>query len=485
MRRLWIVLSLVARVAFAQQPQPEEDARRRFELATRLYAQGNKEQALEEMQRVASLGERPAVLFNLVILYAELDRPEPAVTTADKLLSMKTSFDAQRLERVRSLRAAQRAKLGEVRVSAPVDGVELSIGGRSLGTSPLAGPVLAAAGKLVLAAKAPRYEPLYRELSVPAGGVLEVAIELKPTTVNTAAIRVRCPVPGVDLYVDGLRVGTTPDVQKLAVMPGARVVSARRDGYRSAEKSVNALEGGELEVELVPVPEADAASMAEVAVQASEDQVTTTVDGQRLGLLGLAPLKLVPGPHLLTFERGGFYPVSRLLTVAPSAAERLSVVFEPTPELRAELSSSRGWHQLLGWIGVGVGVAGLTASAVYQFGYLGAERARAERDIATFENQARRMIGAPNGCYANPDGNCENLIAERRQQLRQIDGYTALGVSGFIISGLVLGAGVVSLVTSPNVSKYDQRPVGGDYLQELGIAPLPGGGAAVVASGGF
>lgn len=477
-KTLAVLVVLGAGLSRAQDAATDE-AKRRFELATRLYAQGNKEQALEEMQRVATFGERPAVLLNLVILYAELDRPEPAVVTADKLLSMKTTFDAQRLERVRSIRAAQRAKLGEVHVSAPLDGVELAIGGRVLGTSPLAAPVLATAGKLVLAAKAPRHEPLYRELSVPAGGVLEIAIELKPTTVNVATVRVRCPVPGVDLFVDGLRVGTTPDVQKLAVMPGARVLSARRDGYRSVEKSVNALEGGELEVELVPVPEDDA-PRAEVTVQASEDQVTATVDGQRAGLLGTSPLKLVPGPHLLVFERGGFYPVRRQVALAPSSVERLDLVFEPTPELRAQLLSARGWHRLLGWIGVGVGAAGLAASAVYQFGYLEAERAQAQREYADLNAQA----DARTGCYLTREG-CPGPIERARTRLQQVDSLTAVGVSGFILSGLVVGAGVVSLVTTPDLSKYDRRPMGGDYLQELGVVPLPGGGAAVVAAGGF
>lgn len=172
--------------------------------------------------------------------------------------------------------------------------------------------------------------------------------------------------------------------------------------------------------------------------------------------------------------------MSRLLTVAPSAAERLSVVFEPTPELRAELSSSRGWHQLLGWIGVGVGVAGLAGSAAYQFGYLNAERAAAKREYDDLNSQADTKTG----CFQQPAG-CQRAIDAAHARLQQADSLTALGVSGLIFSGLVLGAGVVSLVTSPNLAKYDQRPAGGDYLQELGVAPLPGGGAAVVASGGF
>ena len=334
MKRWLMLVAFIAGSALAEPSAAESEARRRFELASRLYAQGNKAQALEELERVVALAERPAVLLNLVIVHAELGHPEAAVSVADKLLAQKTSFDEKRLTQVRTIRQQQRAKLGELRVSAPVEGVELTLAGRSIGLSPLSGPVLASAGTVVLSAKAPRYEPLYREVVVTAGTALEVVLELKPTTVNSAAVRVRCPVPGADLFVDGIRVGTTPDVVKFAVMPGSRTVSVRRDGYRSAEKTVTLPEGGEVELELAPTPD-ESAPVAEVKVTTSEDQVTVVADGQRQGLLGPTGLRLPTGPHLLTFERGGFYPVRRAVTLTPSTVESLDLVFEPTPALRA------------------------------------------------------------------------------------------------------------------------------------------------------
>lgn len=479
MKRWLMLVAFIAGWVMAEPTSPESEARRRFELASRLYAQGNKAQALEELERVVVLAERPAVLLNLVIVHAELGHPEAAVSVADKLLSQKTSFDEKRLGQVRTIRQQQRAKLGELRVSAPVEGVELTLAGRAIGLSPLSGPVLASAGTVVLSAKAPRYEPLYREVVVTAGTALEVVLELKPTTVNAAAVRVRCPVPGADLFVDGIRVGTTPDVVKFAVMPGSRTVSVRRDGYRSAEKTVTLPEGGEVELELAPTPD-ESAPVAEVKVTTSEDQVTVVADGQRQGLLLPTGLRLPTGPHLLTFERGGFYPVRRAVSLSPSTVESLDLVFEPTPELRAELASASSTHRLLGWIGVGVGAAGLAASAAYTFGYLPGERARANREIDEFN----RQVDTRTGCYAM-DPSCQKLIDIRNDQLRQADTLAAVGVTGLIVSAAVLGGGIVSLVTTPDLTKYDRPPANDDFVRDLAVAPLPGGGAVVTLAGGF
>lgn len=476
-----VVLFGCAVTALAQPESREAEAKRRFELAARLYAQGNKEQALDEFERVRTLVERPAVLLNLVIIHAELGHAEAAVTVADQLLGMKTTLEEKRLERVRVIRAEQRAKLGEVRLIAPVPGVELLLDGKPLGLSPLAKPVLAMAGSLVLAARAPKFEPLYRQVTVPAGGTVDVELELTPTNLNPGAIRVRCALPGAELFVDGQRVGTTPDVVKVMVLPGTRTVSARRDGYRSAEKTVVVRDGGEVEVELIPVVDETGSSFAEVTVKASEDQVTTTADGQRLGLLTeRSALKLPPGPHLLTFERGGFYPVKRALTLAPNASEHLELVFEPTPELRGELSSSVGWHRVLGWIGVGVGAAGVAGSAAYTFGYLAPTRAQAVAEYDSLNAQ----VESKSGCFQRSEG-CFLAITDAQNRVRQVDSLYAVGVAGFVISGLLLAGGFVSLLTTPDLGRYDRQPSNGDFLQQLGLAPLPGGGFAVSGAGQF
>jgi hypothetical protein len=481
-RRLTLASLLCAVAAQAQTTSPEADARQRFELATRLYAQGNKEQSLEEFKRVAAVIERPAVFLNLVVLNAELGHPEAAVEAADKLLANPGSLDEARLTRVRTLREEQQKKLGQVKVSAPVDGIEVSLGGRLIGPTPLSRPVFATSGRVILSAKAPRYEPVYRELVVPAGGTLDVALEIKPVASNLATVRLRSQTPGADIFIDGLLAGVTPEVVKLAVMPGSRTISLRRLGYRSAEKTVTIPEGGEVEVELDPSPD-EGAEQGELAVTSSEEQVSVSVDGQRKGLLTANAVKLPPGPHVVRFERGGFFPIRRELSLQPLERQSLRLVFEPTPELRGELLSTASWHRLLGWIGVGVGAAGLAASAAYTFGYLANETRQLNAESADIERQATSKTG----CFSNPDPNapsCEGLSSVVQRRRAQVDTFFALGITGVAVSAALLAAGVVSLVTTPDLAKYDRPIENFDFIQRLSIVPTPQGGF-VLASGAF
>ena len=131
---------------------------------------------------------------------------------------------------------------------------------------------------------------------------------------------------------------------------------------------------------------------------------------------------------------------------------------------------------------MGVGVAGLAGSAAYTFAYLPGERARSQREIDEFENQA-----ANRGACTRPESpaSCEAEINVRIGQLRQVDTLSVVGVTGLIVSGAVLAGGIVSLLTTPDLAKYDRPPANDDFVRDLAVAPLPGGGAVVSLAGAF
>jgi hypothetical protein len=290
---------------------------------------------------------------------AELGRPEASLAAADRLLSSPGALEASRLARVKAIREEQRQKLGEVLVTTPVDGVELSLSGRVVGQTPLPKPVLSRAGPVMLIATAKGYEPLVRELTVPAGGTLAVTLELVPTTVTPGSGVIRTSTPDTNVLVDGQLVGVTPDVTKVPLMPGARTLSVAREHYASAELVVNVSEGGVVDVPLEPTA-TPGEETAQVAVTSTEGSVTFTVDGLQGGLLEeKATARLVPGRHRLAFERGGFFPIRREVWLASSRVQTFDLVFEPTAELRAELTASRALRRIAGFTAIGLGAAGL------------------------------------------------------------------------------------------------------------------------------
>lgn len=460
-----------------------DDVTQRFELATRLYAQGNTLEALDELERLAKVTELPAVLVDLAIVNAELGRPEESVAVADRLLSKPTTLDAARLARLRTLRDEQRQKLGEVVVTSPVEGVEVSVSGRVVGTTPLAKPVLVRGGKVMLSATAKGHEPLVRELSVPEGGTLEVALELTPTFLNSGVAVVRTATPDATVFADGALVGVTPEVTRLTLPSGPRVLSVRREGYSNAELVVNVPEGAEVAVSLEPIAQ-PAEETAKLTVTSSEGLVNLSVDGLQRPLDDTSTTAVVPGRHLLRFERVGFLPIRRDVLLSKYSVRQLSLVFEPTPELREELASSRSLRRIAGFTAIGVGAAGAIASGIYAFGLASIDEAYWKKQVSDYSRQSQTGTG----CAKVTDPTvptCQQNIELSQSKLVELAQARTVGYVGFAVSLGAIAAGVASVLLAPDLSRFDRPTSNPDFIRELSVSVLPEGGAAVAASGRF
>lgn len=477
-----VVVVVSARAGAA--PAADDDVRQRFELATRLYSQGNTLEALDELERLAKTTELPAVLMNLVIVNAELGRPEASVAVADRLLSKPGTLDPARLTRVRAIRDEQRQKLGDVKVTSPVDGVELSLAGKVVGQTPLQTPLLSRSGTVMLMATAKGYEPLFRELTVPAGGTLEVTVELVATTATPGSAVIRTSTPDTTILVDGQPVGVTPDVTKVPVMPGARSVSVTREHYSSAELVVKVAEGAEVDVPLEPTA-VPAEETAKVAVRSTEGSVTLTVDGLQGGLLEEgSTTSLIPGRHRLAFERGGFLPIRREVWLAGGRVQTFELVFEPTPELRAELMSSRSVRRIAGFTAIGIGAAGAIASGIYAFGLASIDEAYWNKQVTDFE----RQLATGKGCAQVTDPTvptCQQNITLSKQKLVELAQARTIGFVGFATSLVAIAGGIVSVLLAPDLGRFERPIQNQDFIQSLAVSVLPEGGGAVAASGRF
>lgn len=483
-RRPALALLLLVSAAASAAPAPDGELQQRFELATRLYSQGNTLEALDELERLAKSTELPAVLVNLVIVNAELGRPEASVAVADRLLAKPGTLDPARLTRVRAIRDEQRQKLGEVMVTSPVDGVELSLAGKVVGQTPLQKPLLSRSGAVMLMATAKGSEPLFRELTVPAGGTLEVTVELVATTATPGSAAIRTSTPDTTVLVDGQQVGVTPDVAKVPLMPGTRTVSVAREHYSSAELVVKVGEGAEVDVPLEPTA-IPAEETAQVAVRSKEGSVTLTVDGLQGGLLEEgSSARMIPGRHRLAFERGGFLPIRREVWLAGGRIQTFELVFEPTPELRAELVSSRSVRRIAGFTAIGIGAAGAIASGIYAFGLASVDEAYWNKQVTDFE----RQLQTGKGCAQVTDPTvptCQQNITLSKQKLVELGQARTIGFVGFATSLVAIAGGVVSVLLAPDLTRFERPIQNQDFIQSLAVSVLPEGGASVAAAGSF
>lgn len=467
-RLIVLLFALVAAPTVAAEPIPAELSER-FARGLRLFAAGNVQGALLEFKYVHAKLPRPSVTYNLALVYAELGDPRESVVMADAVLADPGTLAPARLAKLASVRAAQLEKLGELVVQSDVEGAEVQVSGRVVGRTPIAGPLLVPTGRVLIGGQAPKHKPAFTEALVAPRSKVEVKLSLAPLEQQLGAVLLKARVPGADILVDGVLVGRTPELLRIPVEPGRRTVSLRRAGYVSASKDLQVGESAEVELELDPQEDREAlvADGATLTLSSSEDHVVLTVDGQRRGEY-VSPLRLPAGPHTVVAERGGFYPEVRRVTLVGAEEQTLTLTFEPTAELRADLAARQSQHRVFGWLGVGVGAA-LTGSMV---GVLVGDASWRDTLRARNATLAEQNLS---GVCAREQRDCVAEIDANNRSIQTTGTSDVLAVTGLGVGVAAVVTGVVLLATTPDTSKYEHR-IDDSMQLELSLAPAPGGG---------
>lgn len=472
------LLLIIAPPAFAQPAEAE-----RFRLATRLFGQGNTVEALAELTALAKTAPRAEVFLNLAVLHRALGHPVESLAAIERALAAPQGLTEKQRERLGVLRGLELQKVGSLAITSPVDGTELWVDGVSVGKTPLAEPMRLEAGSVFLQALAPGHAPVRRELTVTAEQQLDVTLELTPTELAPATVQVKTSLPGALVFVDDELAGPTPGTRSVAVLAGTRKVSLRRDGYLDAEKLVTLEPGATVEVEFEPVARQNAPT-GQVLVVSSEGNVDLTLDGQRRGIVfDEKAVDLVGGKHHLLLERSGFLSIERELSVLPATSTRLELLFEPTAERRASLASARGVQRVLGYVGIGVGAAGIIASSILAFGWFPYLDAYWKKQIDLADAELR----ANKGCAVtmNPAWlTCDQIVTLSNEKRKEVARDQSFALIGLAASVGAVGAGVLSYLLAPDLTRYERPVKDPDFVPELGVTPLPGG-AAVSASAKF
>ena len=240
-------------VADAQRAEAAE----RFDHAMRLIDEGDDAAAVAELRRVDEIAPHPRVLYNLGLAYAALNRPVDAVATLDRLLAAPGALPRENLRIARVVRDEQARRTATLEITTSVP-ASIEIDGIDVGKTPLAKPVMIAAGTRLVAALSAGYLPARREITVAGETTQRLALDLAPSELRLAHLAIHTAVPDAEVLVDGQRVGRTPLPGSIAVPPGRRVVELRRPGYRSERREVAVDDGatGELAFDLAEDPTA-------------------------------------------------------------------------------------------------------------------------------------------------------------------------------------------------------------------------------------
>ncbi len=352
--------------------QTVPSARERFDHGVSLAERGEFDAAAVEFAEAYRMSPNFAVLYNLGLAYASLGKPIEAVQAFEGYLDKGgPSLTTPRRDQVRELILQSKRRFGYVSFEVDTPGVEVSVDGRALGTSPLRSAFPLSVGTHGVTAVLAGRMPFVGSVEIEPQRTAPLAIALAPvaTTVKTEVIQaklgqlaVQCLVPAVKVAVDGSIVDASSG--PLLVAPGRHLVTCERTGYAPFNATVAVRDAGVAQVTCVLAPLAGlpGSETGFLSLDISEPGAEVWTDGHRSS----ATARLPSGPHAVRVHRWGFVDWQQTVAVTADFPRTIEVRLRPTPEHVLELSransSARSWAYVIG--GTGLALLG-TSAALY------------------------------------------------------------------------------------------------------------------------
>ena len=138
-------------------------------------------------------------------------------------------------------------------------------------------------------------------------------------------LSVRSEASGAEVFLDGVLVGRVP-LNDLTVVPGDYRVEVRHPDYEPFAQAVKVASGETASVTAVLVMKPAFGYLQVVTVPA--DGVTVYLDDREVGVTPIETLKLKVGKVLVRFEKPGYDPWIRAVTIQKDRTYRLEATLE-------------------------------------------------------------------------------------------------------------------------------------------------------------
>lgn len=206
------------------------------------------EEALGQYRLAFEASQNPAILYNMGRAYEGL-ADFPRALDALEAFSEKAPAELRaRVPKLDDLIRDVRGRVSTLVVSAPVEGADIRLGERVVGTTK-SGQVIVRvnAGKQRLVVAKDGYFPFERDVALVGGKIETIDAALAPRA-TSGFLRVTSPVVGAAVSLDGKPIGVIP-AEALA-SAGSHRVALRREGYEPTETNVVLAAGESKSVEL-------------------------------------------------------------------------------------------------------------------------------------------------------------------------------------------------------------------------------------------
>jgi hypothetical protein len=255
---LFAACALFALAAFAlpaaAQPAPNADASRAAEakkkegdghMSERRYAD-----ALEAYDQAYALAPNPVLHYNRGRALQFLARYPEALEALERFKADAPEAVRARVAVLDDLITELRGRVTTIELRCNVDGAQIRLGDRVIGTTPFAKPLVVNAGRAQLEISAEGRAPFTKTLELSGGETVVVEAVLEPVR-SAATLRVHGRTAGAQVFVDGRAIGTAPATA--SVVPGMHSVRVERSGEDPGRADVVLASGEEKDLVVDPV----------------------------------------------------------------------------------------------------------------------------------------------------------------------------------------------------------------------------------------
>ncbi len=210
------------------------------------------------------------------------------------------------------------AKVGQLMVTANVDGAAITVDGRSnpAWVTPFTIPDLGPGTHNVSITKE-GYDNYQQSVTVESGQVAKVEANLSSPK---AEFDIATKPPGLEILIDGKSYGPSP--VRAVVEPGIHTYTVKRPGADPYENSVK-LQAGSLVSKTVTLGAAEATGIVEL--RSTPPGATVTADGAPVGGQTPTSFRLGVGTHILVIALSGYQSSQRQVTVTENATTTMNV----------------------------------------------------------------------------------------------------------------------------------------------------------------
>ena len=383
--RWWLKLSVCLLLlgpgaASASAEDAAQKAAEHFDRATAALDRHDYPAAIRELESALALRPHPTVLYNLAVAYAMNAQPREAHAAYGRYLSdYGADLSGQRRGAISSAQRAQAAKLAEVQILVEPITAQLTLDG-----SPVAArkAILVEPGKHTLRASANGYEARNLPFSVSAGAKRELHLSLvpqhpQPPRPRSARLFLICPIPDVDVVVDGQRLSASEPaavragfLHSLSITPGVHSVKLTREGFRPERFAVAVREGDDQTHRCRMQPASlDRSQVGWLRFPTLPTAARVLVNGT---LYSGQPLP--KGRHHVGVELWGYHPWQSTIIVEPGERRDVQVDLVPTRK-QVQAIERRQRRRTTSYVLLGSGLsAGVAATLLLVYNNQRAER---------------------------------------------------------------------------------------------------------------